>query len=69
MELATAGNLARSLSRQGKHAEAEEMQREVLVAQTRVLGPEHADTLTTAGDLALSPVSYTHLTLPTIYSV
>ena len=49
-----ASNLALSLSDQGQHAEAEEMQREVLAVQKRVLGAEHPDTLTTASNLARS---------------
>ena len=50
--LKTAGNLACSLHKQGKHAEAEKMEREVLAAQQQVLGAKHPDTLTTAGNLA-----------------
>ena len=34
-------NVARSLSNQGKFAEAEEMGREVLAVRKRVLGAEH----------------------------
>jgi hypothetical protein len=41
-----------SLSRQGKYAEAEKMEREVLAERKRVLGAEHPDTLTAAGNLA-----------------
>ena len=52
--LSAAGNLAASLSRQGKYAEAEKMEREVLAVSKRVLGAEHPDTLTAAGNLALS---------------
>jgi hypothetical protein len=37
--LSTAGNLAQSLSRQGKYDEAVAMQREVLAVKQRVLGP------------------------------
>ena len=48
------GQLASSLSGQGKHAEAEEMEREVLAVRKRVLGAEHPDTLTTASNLASS---------------
>ena len=51
MELATAGNLARSLSRQGKHAEAEEMQRGVLAVRKRMPGADHPDTLAAASVL------------------
>ena len=50
--LTFAGNLASSLHRQAKYAEAEQMQREVHQAQKRVLGAEHRDTLRTAGHLA-----------------
>jgi hypothetical protein len=49
--LTIAGNLASSLHRQAKYAEAEQM-REVHQAQKRVLGAEHRDTLRTAGHLA-----------------
>jgi hypothetical protein len=54
--LTSANNLALSLSRQGKHAEAERIQREVLGAsvQRRVLGEEHPETLTSAVNLASS---------------
>ena len=52
--LTTANNLASSLSRQGKHAEAEEMRREVLAVRKRVLGAEHPSTLQTAHNLASS---------------
>ena len=45
-------NLANSLHGQGKHAEAEQMYREVLDVQHRVLGPEHPDTLATVRNLA-----------------
>jgi len=44
-------NLARSLSGQGKHAEAEEMLHEVLAVRKRVLGAEHPDTLAAASDM------------------
>jgi tetratricopeptide (TPR) repeat protein len=50
------GNLAGSLALQGKHAEAEKMQREVLTEMKRLLGEEHPNTLTTAGNLADSLV-------------
>ena len=52
--LTAATNLASSLDDQGKHAEAEEMGREVLSVLKRVLGTEHPDTLTTASNLASS---------------
>ena len=48
------GNLASSLSVQGKHAEAERIHREVLGANRRVLGEEHPSTLTSANNLASS---------------
>jgi len=41
-------NPAECLRRQGKHVEAEEMQREVLAVQNRVIGVEHRETLITA---------------------
>jgi len=43
--------LARNLSGQGKYPEAEALQRQVLEASERVLGPEHPDTLATRGML------------------
>ena len=52
--LAAADNLAVSCGDQGKHAEAEALQREVLAVQKRVLGDEHPDTLDTACNLAIS---------------
>jgi tetratricopeptide (TPR) repeat protein len=52
--LLSANNLAMYISNQGKHAEAERIQRDVLGVQKRVLGAEHPDTLTTAGNLAKS---------------
>jgi hypothetical protein len=52
--LASASNLASSLSRQGKHAEAERIHREVLGVRRRVLGAEHPDTLTSENNLAVS---------------
>jgi hypothetical protein len=47
--LSTAGNLAASLSGQGKYDEAEKMEREVLGVRKRVLEADHFDTLSTAG--------------------
>lgn len=52
--LATAGDLASSLSGQGKYADAQRVQREVLEVQKRVLGAENPVTLTTASNLATS---------------
>jgi hypothetical protein len=52
--LTTANNLALSLLLQGKHAEAERINREVLGASKRVLGEEHPLTLNSAANLALS---------------
>ena len=49
--LASANNLAMSLSKQGKYAEAEEMLQETLAACRRVLGSAHPDTLATAESL------------------
>ena len=48
----TFGNLAASLSGQGKHAEAVEIGRDELVSTTRLLGAEHKSTLTAASNLA-----------------
>ncbi len=39
---------------QGKHAEAERLNRDVLDVRRRVLGEEHASTLTSASNLACS---------------
>ena len=52
--LATKGNLACSLSRQGKHAEAEHMLSELLELRRQVLGADHPDTLATAKNLSVS---------------
>ena len=52
--LVAASILAASLDAQGKHAQAEQIQREVHAALKRVLGPEHRDTLRAAGNLANS---------------
>ena len=52
--LAAAHNMANSFSQQAKHAEAEEMLREVLAVRKQVLGAEHPDTLAAAGNLAIS---------------
>ncbi len=59
--LRSANNLAMCLEHQGKYAEAERIQREVLGALKRVLGAlklvlgaEHPDTLRSASDLAMS---------------
>jgi hypothetical protein len=48
------GNLANSRWSQGKHTQAEQMQRELLDVRSRVLGPEHPDTLATLRDLTSS---------------
>ena len=45
-------NLAVTLGKLSKHAEAEAMGREVLAARREVLGPRHPDTLTTMNNLA-----------------
>ena len=50
----SASNLASSLHHQGKHADAERIQREVLQVQKRVLGAEHPSTLASASNLASS---------------
>ena len=52
--LTTSGNLASSLKGQGKYAEATEIEREVLIQKTRLLGAEHESTLTTAANLTNS---------------
>ncbi len=52
--LTSANNLALSLVDQGKHADAERIQREVLGVHKRVLGAEHPGTLSSANNLALS---------------
>jgi hypothetical protein len=49
--MTTACNLARTLGNQGKCAEAQTMYREVLVAERRVLGPEHSSTLAAASNM------------------
>ncbi len=46
--LTSAGNLATSLSRQGKRAQAELIEREILCARRRVPGEEHPNTLASA---------------------
>jgi hypothetical protein len=53
--LTTADNLAQYLSGQGKYDETEKMDHEVLAVRKRVLGADHPETLSTAGDLAASP--------------
>jgi hypothetical protein len=52
--LNSAATLASYISKQGRHAEAETMFKEVLVVQKRVLGAEHPSTLYTASNLAFS---------------
>ena len=52
--LESASNLAALLSGQGKHAEGERIEREVVGAMKRVLGDEHPETLKSAGNLASS---------------
>ena len=47
-------NLAVSLSGQGKHAAAVEIQREVLVQKTSLPGAEHEEAVTSATNLAVS---------------
>ncbi len=49
--LTSANNLAMSLYKQGKHAEAEQMLHAALASRQRVLGPAHPDTLGTARSL------------------
>jgi tetratricopeptide (TPR) repeat protein len=45
-------NLAADLADQGRFAEAEKTQREMLEIERRVLGPEHPETLASTGNLA-----------------
>ena len=52
--LTTMGNLAFTLRKLGKHAEAEAMFRELLAAEREVHGPRHPHTLTAMGNLALT---------------
>jgi hypothetical protein len=52
--LATAINLSYSLCDQGRHEEAEAMDRKLLAVDKRVLGEEHPDTLMTARNVAES---------------
>ena len=52
--LNAASVLANSLHGQGQHATAEQMEREVLDMQRRVLGPEHPHTLKTMSNLGCS---------------
>jgi hypothetical protein len=47
-------DLTVSVNGQGKHAQAGQMQRELLDVQGLVLGPEHPDTLTTMSNLAVT---------------
>ena len=49
--LITSGNLAVSLSEQGKYADAAEIEREVLVQRARLLGAEHEGALISAFNL------------------
>ena len=53
--LTVAGNLSRSLSGQGKYADADRIERQLLEVQKRVLGAEHPSTLTSAANLAYVP--------------
>ena len=52
--MCAAGNLANAYSDQGKYAEAEVLERELLATRKRMLGEEHPNTLCTAGNLANS---------------
>ena len=49
--IVTSGNLAVSLSGQGKCAEVMEIGREVLVQKARLLGAEHDETMIPASNL------------------
>ena len=51
---AAAGNLAISLSEQGKYAEAARIERELLVLRTRLLGADHESTLRMASNPTVS---------------
>jgi hypothetical protein len=51
--LTSASNLAMSLAHQGKYADAERIQREVLEVMMRVHGAEHPSTLTSANNLSM----------------
>jgi tetratricopeptide (TPR) repeat protein len=52
--LTSMNNLANSLRRQGKYAEAEALDRQTLQLMETVLGKEHPDTLTSMNNLANS---------------
>ena len=52
--LETMGNLAVTRRKLGKHAAAEETQRDVLALRHEVLGPRHPKTLKTMGSLAVT---------------
>jgi hypothetical protein len=52
--LTSASNLASYLASQGKYADAERIEREVLGVRKRVLGAEHPSTLASANNLAAS---------------
>jgi hypothetical protein len=54
MTLDASLHLTEWLHAQGKHAAAEQIEREILSVQRRVLGEEHLETLTTSGNLATS---------------
>ncbi len=53
-ELASKHNLADTLGRQGRYAEAERLERETLEASRRVLGPSDAATLRSMASLAIT---------------
>ena len=53
--LATAGNLASTLQKQGKETEAEPLVHATLAIQQRVLGEGHLNTLNTGSNLAQLP--------------
>ncbi len=59
--LSSLGKLATAVNAQGRHAEAEKMQRELLGAQRRVLGPLHPDTLATLNNLGIAVNAQGHL--------
>ena len=74
--LAALNNLAVNLYQQRKHAEAAPLFQQAYDGRCECLGEGHPSTLHTLGELGASklasgrvPVSYTHLTLPTICSL
>ena len=58
-------NLGTNLNRQGKHSEALSVLERASAGFEKLLGKIHPRTLSANGILGQTPVSYTHLTLPT----